>query len=107
MSLGTVLGQGSHRSSCSKATAGPGLLQDIFREAGDEANLNVYVQPNLGFLQLVCMWLQRLRGPHTDGLSTFLAATFCSLIAGHITTACHRYAHKLGEFGVEEDGLPE
>ncbi|CAE7214485.1 unnamed protein product [Symbiodinium pilosum] len=66
------------------ATEGSGLIQDIFREAGDDANLRVFVQPNLGFF-------------------TFLIATFCSLIAGHITTACHRYAHKLGEFGVEEE----
>lgn len=26
-----------------------------------------------------------------------------SLICGHITTACHRYAHKIGEFGVDSD----
>ncbi|CAE7290805.1 unnamed protein product [Symbiodinium microadriaticum] len=65
-------------------TDGPKLLHDIFHEAGAEAAFNVHVQPDLGFF-------------------TFLAATFLSLIAGHITTACHRYAHKLGEFGVEED----
>mmetsp|Transcript_33356 Transcript_33356/g.69614 ORF Transcript_33356/g.69614 Transcript_33356/m.69614 type:complete len:574 (-) Transcript_33356:102-1823(-) len=65
-------------------TDGPSLLNDIFREARSEAEFNVHVQPDLGFF-------------------TFLAATFLSLIAGHITTACHRYAHKLGEFGVEED----
>lgn len=35
--------------------------------------------------------------------SSFLVATFMSLILGHITTACHRYAHKLGEYGVEGD----
>ena len=95
------------------------MLNDIFREARSEAEFNVHVQPDLGFLHLggitpglpgawpdVSMHRQYVYFAllNACALSTFLAATFLSLIAGHITTACHRYAHKLGEFGVEEDG---
>ncbi|CAK9009825.1 unnamed protein product [Durusdinium trenchii] len=66
------------------APDGPGILQDIFRESGDSATFGVQVDAMFGFY-------------------TFLIATFMSLVCGHVTTACHRYAHKLGEFAVEDD----
>lgn len=68
------------------APDGPGILQDIFRESGDSATFGVQVDAMFGFY-------------------TFLIATFMSLVCGHVTTACHRYAHKLGEFAVEDDVL--
>ncbi|CAJ1403960.1 unnamed protein product [Effrenium voratum] len=70
----------------SAPTKGSNLLSDILKESGDEARIQVQVEALLGFY-------------------TFLIASFVSLILGHITTACHRYAHKLGEFGMENNVL--
>lgn len=66
------------------APQGKGILNDILRESGDEGQFQVQVEALYGFY-------------------SFLVATFMSLICGHITTACHRYAHKIGEFGVDSD----
>merc|ERR1712139_133385 len=39
----------------------------------------------------------------TIGFHTFLIATLMSLINGLIMSSCHRYAHRIGEFGPSED----
>merc|ERR1719198_2590884 len=39
----------------------------------------------------------------TIGFHTFLIATLMSLINGLIMSSCHRYAHRIGEFGPAED----
>lgn len=66
------------------APTGSGVLNDILRESGDNGQFQVQVEALYGFY-------------------SFLIATFMSLICGHVTTACHRYAHKIGEFGVQGD----
>jgi len=58
-------------------------VNDLFRELGTTAELTVYVDPLASF-------------------HIFLVATLSSLVLGHVMTACHRYAHKICEFGVPE-----
>lgn len=66
------------------APTGSGVLNDILRESGDNGQFQVQVEALYGFY-------------------SFLIATFMSLVCGHVTTACHRYAHKIGEFRIEDD----
>lgn len=64
---------------------GPSIVADIIeKDLGSSATVQVFAQP---------LW----------AFHCFLIATLLSLVLGHVVTACHRYAHKVGEYGVPDD----
>jgi hypothetical protein len=66
-------------------TAPSPTFQQVCQAAGvGDALFKLYVLPTIGF-------------------HTFLIATLMSLINGLAMSSCHRYAHRIGEFGPSED----
>jgi len=73
-------------------TAADQVFADVCEAAGvGDATFKLYVLPTIGFHE-------------------FVIATLLSLINGLVMSTCHRYAHKIGEFGdaeeyEDEDGM--
>jgi len=66
-------------------TAPSPTFQEVCKSAGvGDALFKLYVLPTMGF-------------------HTFLIATLMSLVNGLAMSCCHRYAHRIGEFGPGED----
>merc|ERR1719199_2242677 len=65
------------------------LISRIFHEAGASGRFSVYVDAKFGF-------------------HLFVGATLGSLAVGHVMTAMHRYAHRLGEYSISAvEGQPQ
>jgi len=60
----------------------PAFFADIFKkDLGSDVKITVIAEPEWSF-------------------HCFMLATLLSLVLGHVVTACHRYAHKVGEYGL-------
>lgn len=64
------------------------LLAPLFAEATSKLSVAVFVNPTMGFFNVVL-------------------ATICTLCVGHVCLAMHRYAHLLGEYAPRMNNIDE